>query len=249
MKDYMENIYDVLNSADEEFVDDGITYVGFPEDDEFFVEDELAWADDITYLDEPEDDEFDFQDLGDNYIPLPQGDIFYEQPVVIDENYILDEYETDIFEGCFVGELEEIPAVPVVERKAKIRTESDGELEDILKFLNQNEVDLTAGFDEAESIIKLPESQDVVEELKITTENSDEDKISKAIAKEYMDTSSSDISNIASEEYGNEEDTSWVNGEDIFGNDLSVIIAEDPNKEVEEDDFVEGSFADWIAQQ
>lgn len=245
MKDYMESIYDVLNSADEEFVDDGITYVGFPEDeDDLFYEDELAWADDITYLDEPEDDEFDFQDLGDDYIPLPQGDIIYEQPVVIDENYMLDEFETDIIDGYYVEEIEEKPAVEI-----KQRTESDGELEDILKFLSQEDVDLSLDLDKAESIIKLPEKQEVVEELKILGQNDDDDKISKAIAKEYMDMASSNVTNIASEEYGTEEDTSWVNGEDIFGNDISVIIAEDPNKEVEEEDFVEGSFNDWIAQQ
>ena len=245
MKDYMKDIYDVLNSADEEFVDDGITYVGFPEDeDELFYEDELAWADDITYLDEPEDDEFDFQDLGDDYIPLPQGDIIYEQPVVIDENYMLDEFETDIVDGCYIEEIEEKPAV---ERKQ--RTESDGELEDILKFLSQEDVDLSLDLDKAESIIKLPEKQETVEELKILGQNNDDDKISKAIAKEYMDMANSNVANIASEEYGTEEDTSWVNGEDIFGNDISVIIAEDPNKEVEEEDFVEGSFSDWLAQQ
>ena len=245
MKDYMENIYDVLNSADEEFVDDGITYVGFPEDEnDLFYEDELSWADDITYLDEPEDDEFNFQDLGDDYIPLPQGDIIYEQPVVIDENYMLDEFETDIIDGYCIEEIEEKPAV---ERKQ--RTESDGELEDILKFLNQEDVDLSLDLDKAESIIKLPEKQEVVEELKILGQNGDDDKISKAIAKEYMDMAGSNVTNIASEEYGTEEDTSWVNGEDIFGNDISVIIAEDPNKEVEEDDFVEGSFSDWLAQQ
>ena len=245
MKDYMKDIYDVLNSADEEFVDDGITYVGFPEDeDELFYEDELAWADDITYLDEPEDDEFDFQDLGDDYIPLPQGDIIYEQPVVIDENYMLDEFETDIVDGCYIEEIEEKPAV---ERKQ--RTESDGELEDILNFLSQEDVDLSLDLDKAESIIKLPEKQEVVEELKILGQNNDDDKISKAIAKEYMDMASSNVTNIASEEYRTEEDTSWVNGEDIFGNDISVIIAEDPNKEVEEEDFVEGSFNDWLAQQ
>ena len=245
MKDYMESIYDVLNSADEEFVDDGITYVGFPEDeDDLFYEDELAWADDITYLDEPEDDEFDFQDLGDDYIPLPQGDIIYEQPVVIDENYMLDEFEADIVDGYYIEEIEEKPAVEI-----KQRTESDGELEDILKFLSQEDIDLSLDLDKAESIIKLPEKQEVVEELKILGQNNDDDKISKAIAKEYMDMASSNVTNIASEEYGTEEDTSWVNGEDIFGNDISVIIAEDPNKEVEEEDFVEGSFSDWLAQQ
>ena len=77
--DYMESIYELLNSPEEEFEDDGITYIGNPDDEEFFYDDELAWADNITYLDEPEDDEFDFQDLGDDYIPLPQGDIIYEQ--------------------------------------------------------------------------------------------------------------------------------------------------------------------------
>ena len=40
-----------------------------------------------------------------------------------------------------------------------------------------------------------------------------------------------------------------LDGEDLFGNDIDVIIAEDPNAEVVEDDFVEGSFQDWLEQQ
>ena len=47
-----------------------------------------------------------------------------------------------------------------------------------------------------------------------------------------------------------EDDTSWVKDDnDLFGADISVIIAEDPNKEVEDEEFVEGSFEDWLATQ
>ena len=40
--DYMESIYELLNSPEEEFEDDGITYIGNPDEDEFFYDDELA---------------------------------------------------------------------------------------------------------------------------------------------------------------------------------------------------------------
>ena len=96
-KDYMDCIYDLLNSPEEEF-DDGITYIGSPEDEEgLFYEDELAWADNITYLDEPYEEEMDL-DLGEGFIPLPQGDVIYSAPIIIDENYVLDEFE---YEGIY----------------------------------------------------------------------------------------------------------------------------------------------------
>ena len=46
-----------------------------------------------------------------------------------------------------------------------------------------------------------------------------------------------------------DDDTSWVNDDDLFGNNIDVIIADDPNKEVEENDYVEGSFSQWLDQQ
>lgn len=228
--DYMESIYNLLNSPEEEF-DDGITYIGSPEDeDEFFYEDELAWADDITYLDEPDDDEFNL-DLGEGFIPLPQGDIVYEKPIVIDENYMLDEYEVDLTNSVSYLDLEDEVT----------------EMTNVVKE-TQKEVDINLDLDKAESIIKLPKQQTIAEELQVLDITPEDDRISKAIAREHLDMVNSGSLNLASEDYGLEDDTSWVDDDDLFGSDISVIIAEDPNKDVEEEDFVDGSFEDWLAQ-
>ena len=228
--DYMESIYNLLNSPEEEF-DDGITYIGSPDDeDEFFYEDELAWADNITYLDEPDDDEFNL-DLGEGFIPLPQGDIIYEKPIVIDENYMLDEYEVDLTNSVSYLDLEDEVT----------------EMTNVVKE-TQKEVDINLDLDKAESIIKLPKQQTVAEELQVLDITPEDDRISKAIAREHLDMVNSGSLNLASEDYGLEDDTSWVDDDDLFGSDISVIIAEDPNKDVEEEDFVDGSFEDWLAQ-
>jgi hypothetical protein len=228
--DYMESIYNLLNSPEEEF-DDGITYIGSPDDeDEFFYEDELAWADNITYLDEPDDDEFNL-DLGEGFIPLPQGDIIYEKPIVIDENYMLDEYEVDLTNSVSYLDLEDEVT----------------EMTNVVKE-TQKEVDINLDLDKAESIIKLPKQQTVAEELQVLDITPEDDRISKDIAREHLDMINSGSLNLASEDYGLEDDTSWVDDDDLFGSDISVIIAEDPNKDVEEEDFVDGSFEDWLAQ-
>ena len=228
--DYMESIYNLLNSPEEEF-DDGITYIGSPDDeDEFFYEDELAWADNITYLDEPDDDEFNL-DLGEGFIPLPQGDIVYEKPIVIDENYMLDEYEVDLTNSVSYLDLEDEVT----------------EMTNVVKE-TQKEVDINLDLDKAESIIKLPKQQTIAEELQVLDITPEDDRISKAIAREHLDMVNSGSLNLASEDYGLEDDTSWVDDDDLFGSDISVIIAEDPNKDVEEEDFVDGSFEDWLAQ-
>lgn len=231
--DYMESIYELLNSPEEEFEDDGITYIGNPDDEEFFYDDELAWADNITYLDEPEDEEFDL-DLGEGFIPLPQGDVIYSAPVVIDENYVLDEFEYDLV--GYSGEREAIDGFNEVKEMSQMIQE-------------EKEVDMNIDIEKAESIIKLPKQQTLTEELSVVEMSTEDDRISKAIAKEHLDMVQSGVLNIASEDYGLEDDTSWVDDPDLFGNDISVIIAEDPNKEVEEEDFVEGSFEQWLAQQ
>ena len=229
--DYMESIYNLLNSPEEEF-DDGITYIGSPDDeDEFFYEDELAWADDITYLDEPDDDEFNL-DLGEGFIPLPQGDIVYEKPIVIDENYMLDEYEVDLTNSVSYLDLEDEVT----------------EMTNVVKE-TQKEVDINLDLDKAESIIKLPKQQTIAEELQVLDITPEDDRISKAIAREHLDMINSGSLNLASEDYGLEDDTSWVDDDDLFGSDISVIIAEDPNKDVEEEDFVDGSFEQWILEQ
>lgn len=231
--DYMESIYDLLNSPDEDYEDDGITYIGSPDDEEnFYYEDELAWADNITYLDDPVEDEFDL-DLGEGFIPLPQGDVIYEAPVVIDENYALDEYEVDLMYSGY-----------------KSAEEGFNEVREMTEMIQQEkENDMEIDLDKGESIIKLPKQQTLTEELNVMDISEEDDRISKAIAKEHLDMVSSGVLNIASEDYGLEDDTSWVDDPDLFGNDISVIIADDPNKEIEEDDFVEGSFEQWLSSQ
>ena len=93
---YMDSIYNLINSEEVEYNDDDIIYLDEPDDEIFYgYDDELAWADDITYLDEPYEDEFDISNLGEGFIPLPQGD-YQEEMVVIDEHYVLDEYEEDL---------------------------------------------------------------------------------------------------------------------------------------------------------
>ena len=224
---YMDSIYNVLNSPEVDY-DDGITYLDEPEDEFGFYEDELAWADDITYLDEPEEEEFDLE-LGEGFIPLPKGDIYQEEFIVIDENYVLDEFETDLVDNITLLDDE------VEEMKDVLYTEDT--TEDIINMEN------------VESIIKLPKDKTESEELKVVKLDSEDDKISKAIAKEYMENyKTNNVLDLVSEDYENpDDDVSWVDDKDLFGNDISVIIADDPNKDFEDEDYIEGSFADWLA--
>ena len=97
-KNYMEDIYNVINAEEVEYNDQGIEYLDEPIEDDLYYEDELSWADNITYLDEPVEDEFEL-DLGEGFIPLPQGEVYQEELVVIDENYILDEFEEDLIDN------------------------------------------------------------------------------------------------------------------------------------------------------
>jgi hypothetical protein len=226
-KNYMQDIYDVINAPEEEVNDQGIEYLDEPiDEDNFYYEDELAWADDITYLDDPEDDEFNL-DLGDGFIPLPQGDNYEEELVVIDEEYMLDEFEVDLVDDC---------AYPTIE------TSLDNDYtDDIYNIIN-----------EAESIIKFSiHNEPQEEELKVTNMNSEDSALATAIAKEHLDNvkAGENVGALYGDLENPEDDTSWVNDKDLFGADLSVIIADDPEKEVEEEDFVEGSFEDWLSSQ
>ena len=234
---YMDSIYDIIYAPEVEINDDDIIYLDEPYEETFMgYEDELAWADNITYLDEPYEEEFDL-DLGEGYIRLPQGEVYEEILPVIDENYILDEYEEDLVENYVRPTIEDMQQV-------------EYSMDDLMNIVNDdysiefNDVDL-------ESLIKFPVQQDYAEELNVTDLSEEDDKIAKSIAREHMD-------NVKAGEAAGalfndvsipEDDTSWVDGDDLFGNDINVIIAEDPNKEVVEDDFVEGSFNDWLKQQ
>ena len=227
---YMDSIYNMINSP--EIEEDDIIYLDEPEDEyfDFGFDDGLSWADNITYLDEPEEDEFEF-DLGEGYIPLPKGEYYQEELIVIDENYVLDEYEQDLIDNVKVldDEFEEM--------KEMIYPEVDNET-------------LVPDIEKAESIIKLPKEKTESEEFEIVNMSVEDDKISKAIAKEYLDNyKANNVLDLVTEEYDNpDDDVSWLDDKDLFGNDISVIIADDPNEDFEEtEDYVEGSFMDWLA--
>ena len=236
-ENYMDSIYDVIYAPEVDYYDDGIEYLDEPEDEIFYGhDDELAWADNITYLDEPEEDEFEL-DLGEGYIPLHQGDVYQEEIVVIDEYYVLDEYEEDLVENYTRPSLEDYQEVQY-------------SMDEIYNLLD-GEDEIKLDIDNAESLIQFPVKQDLEEELQVTGMSEEDDKLAKAIAREHMDNVKA--GEAAGMLFGDvetpEDDTSWVDGDDLFGNNLDVIIAEDPNKEVVEDDFVEGSFQDWLEQQ
>lgn len=224
---YMEDIYGVIYSPEVDYEDD-VMYLDDPEFN--YEDDELSWADDITYLDEPEDEEFNY-DLGEGFIPLPQGDLYDEPVIVIDENYVLDEYESDIVDGVnYVDNFEE-------------------EVKEMEKIINNDnhvpEIDL----DNVESLIKLPKEKSLSEELSLVDVSPDDDKISKAIAREFLDNSGNNTLELLSDEFSDpSDDTSWVDNPDLFGNDINVILADNPDKVMEDDDYVDGSFEDWLKQ-
>lgn len=223
---FMDSIYGALNAPQNNY-DDDIIYLDEPEEDYGF-EDELAWADEITYLDEPVEEEEVFNcDLGEGYIPLPQWRAEEVPAVVIDESYMLDEHEIDIVEGIVY---------------------IDDEVEEIEEVIKDSEPKEVIDLDKAESIIKLPGEDEIPDELSVVNLSSDDDKISKAIAREHLENANVD-SVLISEEYADaSEDTSWIDNQDLFGNDIDIILAEDPNLEIEDEDYVDGSFEEWINQ-
>lgn len=238
-ENYMKAIYDVIYAPEVEVDEQGIEYLDEPIEEYNFYDDDLAWADNITYLDEPEEEEFDL-DLGEGFIPLPQGEQYHEELIVIDENYILDEFEEDLIDNY------EKPSVVI--EKEEVKEEYD--FNDIYNLLDsEDEIIL----DEVESIINFPvNNEPKEEELQNINMDDETSKLALSIAKEHMDNVKA--GEVAGGLFGDlenpEDDTSWVKDDnDLFGADISVIIAEDPNKEVEDEEFVEGSFEDWLAKQ
>lgn len=229
--DFMESFYEVIDSPVEDVDNDGVIYIGEEEDD-FLSDFEGSWADDITFIGEDEEEDTYFTDLGDGYIPLPQGESVEYETIVIDEHYVLDEYETD-FASEIVEEKEDEEEV----LKSVVTYDEESEADD--DFFNQ--------IDSVESVIQFPESKTLEEEFFMEDVDQTLDKISKQIAKDYIQEREAAVELLPGDELGeSEEDNSWVNDDDLFGNDVDVIIAEDPGKEVEDEDFVEGSFEDWV---
>ena len=219
---YMDSIYSVLDSNEVEY-DNDITFVDDP-DDYGFDNEFNDWGDDVTIIGDFEEDEFDF-DLGEGYIPLPKGDYDNQPVIVIDEDYVLDEYEVDILDGV----------VKSVEYKEPT-------------YSTEGEESLAIDASQAESITNFGESKEPVDELTNLNMCPDDERVVKAMARDYIDNLGTDAL-LEGEMSDASDDTSWIDDPDLFGNDISVIIADNPEAEFVEDDFVSGSFSDWIEQQ
>lgn len=227
--DYMEGIYAFIEEADNDVRnDDGIIFV----DDE---EDEVIPFSDYDYIDDDGivfigDDEEDDYYLGEDCIPLPEFDQVEEQVVVIDENYELDEYESDEFaeivsedDVVFIDDYDEIIAMAE-------------NLEGAESFYDIVE--------DAESNIKTLEKEEIDEMGGVSSVNTVDDKLSKDIARDVIEEASVN-SDLLLEDLDEESDEgNWIN-EDIFGNDIESIIAEKTDV-VEEEVYDEGSFEDWV---
>ena len=232
--DFMDGIYDVLNSSDEiVYGDDDIIYV---DDEEMYYqqEDELSWVNDVEIIGEFEEDIFDIDDLGEGYIPLPKGIQEEVQVIIIDENYVPDDYEIDLLDNY------EEPIFIKEERK---------NIKDIVELSKRDfsQSEPAINLDEVTSIthIKDVPLEQELNTIKMTTED---DRIAKMMAREFIDNRTTER-NLPGEDYCDDsEDTSWVNSPDLFGNDISVIIAENPDLEVEDFDFIDGSFEDWLRE-
>ena len=217
---YMDSIYSVLDSNEVEY-DNDITFVDDPDygfDNEF-----NDWGDDVTIIGDFEEDEFDF-DLGEGYIPLPKGDYDNQPVIVIDEDYVLDEYEVDILDGV----------VESVEYKEPT-------------YSTEGEESLAIDASQAESITNFGESKEPVDELTNLNMCPDDERVVKAMARDYIDNLGTDTL-LEGEMLDASDDTSWIDDPDLFGNDISVIIADNPEAEFVEDDYVSGSFEQWLAE-
>jgi hypothetical protein len=74
----------------------------------------------------------------------------------------------------------------------------------------------------------------------------DDERVVKAMARDYMENLGTD--SLLEEFQDASDDTSWIDDPDLFGNDISVIIADNPEADFVEDDFVDGSFEQWLAE-
>ncbi len=234
--DFMKGIYDVIESPEVDY-DDGIEYLdGYPDDNEYYNDDydELAWADDITYLDEPEEEEENYWEMGDGFIPLPQGNYYEEEVIIIDENYILDEFEQDLVDTVYDQQVEE-------------KYDDSYAPANYFDFMVDDGDTLSIDVDDVKSMIQFPKEKSIEEELHVPSMNKEDDKIIKAVAQEYLNNIQVDSTlEMVKDEQNLDDDTSWVNDEDLFGNNIDKIIADNPNEEFVDEEFVDGSFEDWI---
>lgn len=228
--DYMKGIYAFIEEANDEVVtEDDVVFIGDDEDDFIPFSEDSYDEDDVIFIDDEEEDEYY---LGDDCIPLPEFEQVEEQVVVIDENYELDEYETDEFEGTS-NDGDDVIFIDDDYEEIMAMTEN---LEGAESFYDI--------VDEAESNIKTLDKEEIEEIDGISSVDAVDDKLSKDIARDVIEEASTN-SEILLDELGEEsEEGSWIN-EDIFGNDIESIIAEKADVE-EEEVYEEGSFEDWV---
>lgn len=217
---FMDSIYGILDSQEISYEDD-VMFVDNP--DEYEYENNMDWEDDVTIIGEFEEDEFNFEDLGEGYIPLPKGDYEEIPVVVIDEDYMLDEYEVDLI------------GVEYQEPKYEYSVEE------------KKEESFDINLEDVKSIVEFQEEKKPQEELTYLDMGDEEERIVSSIAKEYYENHSSETL-LSEEDKDACDDTSWVDDPDLFGNDISVIIADNPDSDFIDDDFVDGSFEDWLQQ-
>lgn len=229
-KDYMEFMKEwekkyIPETLEEESEFD---YVGNPEllgeDSEYFDDDEFI------VIDGNEEDDYELPSCveeDEEILDIPQGD--YEEFSAIDENYVPDDWEKDLFYS---------PEDDIIENVESI--EEIIEAEDMKLSMEKDDLVNKIG-----SSIKI--SDDLNEKAEVEKErNKIDDKISKNIAKEVLDEKTLSSVDLLGDDDNDDDQPNWIN-QDMFGNDIESIIAEPPQDEDkhEDDDFVEGTFDKW----
>lgn len=214
-KDYMEFIQEwerkyIPKTPEEE---SEFEYVGNPED----LENEEYFDDEFIIIDENEEDDYELPSCieDEEILDIPQGE--YEELSAIDENYVPDEWEKDLFDS---------PENDIIENVESI--EQIIEKEDLIG-----------------SSIKINDS--IVEKEDIANRrNKIDDKIAKNIAKEVLDEKSlSSVNLVGTEE--EDEQPDWINQDMFGNDIESIIAEppQDEEKHDDDDDFVEGTFDKW----
>lgn len=242
-RNYLENIYDIIDSEDTSVDDNGVTILDDDEDYDYNSLYEPEWGEEVEFLDSDESgDECYLEELGDGFIPLPQGDVEVDV-VVIDEDYSPDEYEVDVCEGYNQNEIEVLDEL--VEDGSEIINVGD----EMSGYKNKeestfdNEIARLHNATVEDSVINTPETETLAESMGVN-DDPDTDKIAKSIAKEHMDRMS-EQSALPGEETSSDIEKGWIH-EDMFGNDIGSIIADvSENIDIEDDDYIEGSFKEW----
>lgn len=156
--------------------------------------------------------------------------------IVIEDNSSNDEY-SDEWNDEFDNSLEEIQVIDtnyvpedfyeedLFDEKYSEKEKDNG----VTIFDLSDDYDFNFNFDEKDNEIK--------NENTILIQNNIDDRISKNIAKDIIN---SDVDMTLEEDDVNDN---WIL-DDMFGNDLSKMLVEEEHQENE--DFSDGSFADWV---